>query len=96
MYYINHFVQHVRRCELVPMYATVVGELTHGERIREGCGRSNKNHAARQMLAQYSKQHAIGMRLLTMEALRRADDEVETGNISVSNQGTHPTPQTGR
>ena len=29
-----------------------------------------------------------------MEAQRKADDEVEIGNVGVSNQGTHPTPQT--
>ena len=47
-------------------------------------------------MAQYSKQHAIGMRLVTIEALQKADDEVETGNVGVSNQGTRPTPQTPR
>ena len=31
-----------------------------------------------------------------MEALQKADDEVETGNVGVSDQGTHPTPQTPR
>ena len=31
-----------------------------------------------------------------MEGQRKADDEVETGNVGVSNQGTHPTPQTPR
>ena len=36
------------------------------------------------------------MRLLTMEALQRADDEVETGNVGVSIQGIGQTPQTPR
>ena len=94
MHYLNHFVQHVRRFGSVPMYSTNIGELAHREQIKEDYRRSNKNHAARQILAQYSKQHAIGMRLLTMEALRKADDGVETGNVGVSNQGTRPTPQT--
>ena len=31
-----------------------------------------------------------------MEALLKMDDEVETGNVGVSNQGTRPTPQTPR
>ena len=31
-----------------------------------------------------------------MEALRKADHEVEKGNVGVSNQGTRPTPQTPR
>ena len=96
MHYLNHFVQHVRRFGSVPMYSTDIGELAHKEQIKEGYRRSNKNHAARQILAQYSKQHAIGMRLLTMEALRKTDDEVETGNVGVSNQGTCPNPRTPR
>ena len=96
MHYLNHFVQHIRRFGSVPMYSTDIGKLVPKEQIKEGNRRSNKNHAARQILEQYSKQHAIGMRLLTMEALRKVDDEVETGNGGVSNQGTHPTPQTPR
>ena len=96
MHYLNHFVQHVRPFGSVPMYSTYIGELAHKEQIQEGYRRSNKNHAARQILAQYSKQHAIGMRLLTMETLRKSDDEVERGNVGVSNQGTRPAPQTPR
>ena len=42
------------------------------------------------------KQHAIGMRLLTMEVLRRMEDEIEKGNVSVSNLGTCPNPRTLR
>ena len=94
MHYLNHFVQHVRRFGSVPMYSTDIGEPAHKEQIREGYRRSNKNHATRQILAQYSKQHAIEMRLLTMEALQKANDEFETGNVGVSNQGIRPTPQT--
>ena len=96
MHYLNHFVKHVRRFGSVPMYSTDIGKLAHKEQIKEGYRRSNKNHAAQLILAQYSKQHAIGMRLLTMEALRKADDDVETGNVGVSNQGTRLTPQTPR
>ena len=33
---------------------------------------------------------------MTIEALRKADDEVETGKVGISNQGTRPTPQTPR
>ena len=94
MHYLNHFVQPVRRFGSVLMYSTDIGELVYTEQINEGYHRSNKNHAARQILAQYSRQHAIGMRFLTMEALRKGDDEIETGNVGVSNQGTRPTPQT--
>ena len=96
MHYLNHFVQHVQRFGSAPMYSTDIGERAHKEQIKEDYSRSNKNHASRQILAQYSKQHAIGMRLLTMdsEVLRKADDEVETSNVGDSNQGTRPTPQT--
>ena len=47
-------------------------------------------------MSQYSKQHAIGMTLLTIEALRKTDDEVETGNVGISNQGTCPNQRTPR
>ena len=93
MHYLNHFVHQVRRFGSVPMYSTDIGELGHKEQIKEGYRRSNKYHAAQQILAQFSKQHAIGMRLLTMEAVRKADDEVETANVGVFNQGTRPTPR---
>jgi hypothetical protein len=87
MHYLNHFVQHVRRFGSVPMYSTDIGELAHKEQIKEGYRRSNKNEAARQILAHYNRQHAIGMKLLTMEALRKADDAVGTGNVRVSSPG---------
>ena len=95
-HYLNRLVQHVRRFGAVPMYSTDVSELAHNEQIKEGYRRSYKNHAAREIMAQYSKQHSIGMRLLTIEALRKADDAVETCNVGVSNEGTRPTPQTPR
>ena len=41
------------------MYSTDIGELAHKEQIKESYPSSNKNHAARNFLAQYSKQHAI-------------------------------------
>ena len=91
MHYLNHFVQQVRNFGSVPMYSTDIGKLVHKEQIKIGYRRSNKNHAARPILAQYSKQHTIGMRLLTMEALRKADDKFETGKLGVSNQASRPT-----
>ena len=54
MHYLNPFVQHVRRFGSVLMYSTDIGELAHKEPIKEGYRRSNKNHGARQILAQYS------------------------------------------
>ena len=87
MHYLNHYVQDVRRFGCIPMYSTDIGELAHKEQIKEGYRRSNKNDAARQILAQYTRQHAIGMRLLTMEVLGKADNAFEIGNVSVSGQG---------
>jgi len=51
MHYLNHFVQHVRRFGSVQMYSTDIGELAHKDQIKEGYRRSNKNEAARQILA---------------------------------------------
>ena len=96
MHYLNHFVQPVRRFGSIPMYSTDISQLAHKEQINEAYGKLNKNHAARQILAQHSKPQAIGMRLLTIEALWKADDEVEIGNVGVSNQGARPTPQMPR
>ena len=74
------------------MYSTDIGELAHKEQIKEGYRRSNKNDAARQILAQYTRRHAIGMRLLTMEVLGKADNAFEIGNVSVSGQGRRVGP----
>jgi len=63
------------------MYSTEIGELAHKEPIKDGYQRSNKNEAARQILSQYGRQHTLGMRLLTIEAL------LKTGVIVVGNSG---------
>jgi hypothetical protein len=63
------------------MYSTEIGELAHKEQIKDGYRRSNKNEAARQILSQYGRQHALGMRLQTIEAL------LKTGVIVVGNSG---------
>jgi len=52
------------------MYSTEFGELAHKEQIKDGCRRSNKNDAARQIVQSYSRQHAIRLRLLNLESLR--------------------------
>ena len=59
MHYLNHFVQPVRHFGSVPMYSTDIGEPAHKEQIKQDYRRSNKNHAARQILAQYSRPHAM-------------------------------------
>jgi len=63
------------------MYSTEIGELEHKERIKDGYQRSNKNEAARQILSQYGRQPALGMRLQTTEA------PLKRGVIVVENSG---------
>jgi len=53
------------------MYSTEIGELAHEDQIKDGYRSSNKNDAARQILSQYGRQHVLGMRLQTIEALRK-------------------------
>ena len=43
----------------------------HKEQIKDGWRRSNKNNAAGQIVNSHSHQHAIRMRLLNLESLRR-------------------------
>ena len=81
MHYLTYFELHVRRFGSVSMYSTDIGELAHKEQIKEGYRRSNKNDAARQILSQYGRQHAIGMRLQTIEALSKADNIMRVGNV---------------
>jgi len=69
------------------MYSTDIAELVYTKPIKEGYCRSNKNQATRQILAQYSKQKAIRMRLLPMEALQKVNNTAEIGTISIFNQG---------
>ena len=53
------------------MYSTEIGELAHKDQISDGYRRSNMNDAARQILSQYGRQHALGRRLQTIEALSK-------------------------
>jgi len=71
MHYLTHFASHLRRFESISMYSTEISELAHKDQIKDGYRRSNKNDAARQILLQYGRQHALGMRLQTIEALSK-------------------------
>jgi len=67
------------------MYSTEIGELAHKDQIREGYRRSNKNEAARQILSHYGRQHALGMRLQTLDVLWTAENVVAiegTGRVT--------------
>jgi hypothetical protein len=72
MHLISHFRDHIYQFGNIPMYSTEFGELAHKEQIKDGWRRSNKIDAARQILSSYGRQHAIRMRLLNLEFLRRA------------------------
>src|SRR5437879_13806351 len=69
MYYLSHFSSHVRCFGSKLIYSTEIGELAHKEQIKEGYHRSNKNEATHQILSQYGRQHALGMRLQTLDIL---------------------------
>jgi len=51
------------------MYSTKIDELAHKDQIKEGYCRSNKNEAAHQILSNYGRQHALGMKLQTLDIL---------------------------
>jgi len=81
MHYLSHLASHVRHFGSISIYSTEIDELAHKEQIKDVYRRSNKNEAARQILSQYGRQHALGMRLQTMEAV------LKTAVIVVGNSG---------
>ena len=83
MHYLSHFTSHVRHFGSISMYSTEIGELAHEDQIKDGYHRSNKNEGAQQILSQYRRQHALGMRLQTIEALLKSE-----GLTEVENTGT--------
>jgi len=73
MHYLTHFASHVRRFGSILIYSTEIGELAHKDQIKDGYRRSHKNEAARQILSHYGRQHALGIRLQTIEALSKVE-----------------------
>jgi len=71
MHFLTHFASHVRRFGSISIYSTDIGELAHKDQIKDGYRRSNKNEAARQIFSHYGRQHGIGIRLQTIEALSK-------------------------
>ena len=53
------------------MYSAEISELAHKDQIKDSYRRSNKNEAAQQILSHYGRQHALGIRLQTIEALSK-------------------------
>jgi len=76
MHYLSHFSSHVQCFGSISMYSTEIGELAHMDQIKEGYCRSSKNEAARQILSHYGRQHALGIRLQTLDVLLKPENLV--------------------
>jgi len=70
MHLLSHFCDHIRQFGNIPMYSTVIEELTHKTQINNGWRQSNKNDAVHQIVHSYGRQHTIRMRLLNLESLK--------------------------
>jgi len=89
MHYLTHFASHLRRSGSISMYSTEIGELAHKDQIKDGYRRSNKNESARLILSHSGRQHTVGIRLQTIEALSKVE-----GVIVVEDSGMEmPTVQ---
>jgi len=95
MHYLSQFASHVQRFGSISMYSTEIGELAHNDQIKDGYGRSNKNDAALQILSQYGRQPALGMRLQSIEALSKVKDMivVEDSGMEMPAFSSHSTPR---
>jgi len=71
MHLLSHFSDHVRQFGNISLYSTEFGELLHKAQIKDRWRRLNKNYVERQILHSYGRQHAIRMRLLNLNWLRR-------------------------
>jgi len=94
MHYLSHFASHVRHLGSISMYSTEISELAQKDQIKDGYGRSNKNEAGRQILVQYCRQHALRMRLQTIEALlKRGVIVVENSGMEMPTSSSHSAPR---
>jgi len=95
IHYLTHFASHVRRFGSRSMYSTEIGELAHKDQIKDGYCRSNTNDAVRQILLQYGRQHALGMRLQTIEALSKVKGVIVAGDSGMEMPAfsSHTTPR---
>jgi len=95
LHYLTHFASHVRRFGSILMYSTDIGELVHKDQIKDRYRRSNINDAARQILSQYGLQHALGMRLQTIEALSKVKGVIvaEDSGMEMPAFSSHSTPR---
>ena len=95
MHYLTHFASQVRPLGSISMYSTEIGELGQKDVIIDRYRRSNRNDAARQMLSQYGRQHALGMRLQTIEALSKVKGVIvaEDSGMEIPAFSSHSTPR---
>jgi len=95
MHYLTHFASHVRRFGSISMYSTEISELAHKDQIKDGYRRSNKNEAAQQILSHYGRQHALGIRLQTIEALLKVEGVivVEDSGMEMPTVPSRSTPR---
>ena len=73
MHFLTDFASHVVCFGSISMYSTEVGELAYKHQIKHCYHRSHKNEAVRQILSQYGRQHTLGIRLQTIEALGKVE-----------------------
>ena len=94
-HYLRRFASNVRRFGSISMYSTEIGELAHKDQIKDGYRRSNKNDTAQQILSQYGRQHALGMRLQTIEALSKVKCVImaEDSGMEMPAFSGHSTPR---
>jgi len=62
------------------MYSTNISELAHKEQSKQGYCQSNKNEAPHQILSHSGREHALGMRLQTLETLLEGESVITIDN----------------
>jgi len=77
------------------MYSTEIGELANKDPIKDRYRRSNKNDATWQIISEYGRQHALGMRLQTIEARSQVKDVIvaEDSTMEMLGFSGHCTPR---
>ena len=90
MPHLSHFVSHVQYFGSILMYSTEMGKVAHKEQIKESYRRSNNDNAARQILLNYGRKHALGRRLQTIEALSKAENAFVMGTARMEALASSP------
>jgi len=77
------------------MYSTEIGELANKDSIKDRYHRSNKKDATRQLMSEYGRQHALGMRLQSIDAGSQVKDVIvaEDSTMEMLAFSGHCTPR---